>query len=164
MTHRQFRRMTCPWLQESGLAATTVIRIQNGHTEWPYRDIAPCLLFEEWLNVDGKSPDDCRVYSFDREQAAISPHRARGVNHPHNFYNTSWNGLPLKVMHDKFNDTLYDTLYQSGNLSQMLEAGALLSVGIDCIRGDAYNIVGRIVFGESTNYLGAGLFRFEPAA
>ena len=44
----------------------------------------------------------------------------------------------------------------------MLEIARKLSEGSDYVRVDLYNVGGRVVFGELTNYPHAGYLRFDP--
>lgn len=48
------------------------------------------------------------------------------------------------------------------NIELMFSLADRLGSGLDFVRVDMYNVGGRIVFGEFTNYPGAGLERFDP--
>jgi len=49
-------------------------------------------------------------------------------------------------------------------LPRMIAAAQSLADGIDFVRVDFYEIGGRVVFGELTNYPNKGLNRFQPAS
>jgi hypothetical protein len=48
------------------------------------------------------------------------------------------------------------------NTQLMFSLAERLGSGLDFVRVDMYNVDGRIVFGEFTNYPDAGLGRFDP--
>jgi hypothetical protein len=48
------------------------------------------------------------------------------------------------------------------NYRDMFEIARTLSAGTDFVRVDLYNLGGRIVFGELTNYPQSGLRKFDP--
>ena len=50
------------------------------------------------------------------------------------------------------------------SFDQMLDVARRLSAGTDFVRVDLYNLGGRIVFGELTNYPAGGLRKFDPAS
>jgi hypothetical protein len=126
--------------------------------EWAYKNIQPRIIFEEFLDCGKGLPDDWKIFCFWGEPKYIGVHRGRFSEHKANYYDVQMNLLPLRIFFDHFQEKIEIP----ENLSEMLEISRKLSKGTDFIRVDLYNIKSRIVFGELTNYPGAGLEHLEP--
>ncbi|HUI16241.1 MAG TPA: ATP-grasp fold amidoligase family protein [Alphaproteobacteria bacterium] len=127
--------------------------------EWSYRDIVPSLLIEELL-ADAREhvPTDYRFYVFDGLAAYLHVTFDRFSNPRSNFYERNLNRLNVRLLYPN-ND---GHVVFPENIEDMFVLADRLGHGLDFVRVDLYNIQGRIVFGELTNYPGAGLDRFHP--
>ena len=118
------------------------------------------MIFEELLEAGGRIPDDWKFFCFNGKPHFIEIVRDRFIKHQSNFYDLDLRLLPIKILYKNFQDAVT----APRNFGEMIEAAKKLSEGTDFVRVDLYNIDGRIIFGELTNYPNAGLDVFEPAA
>jgi hypothetical protein len=125
--------------------------------EWAYKDIRPRILFEEWLGRDDV-PDDYKFFCFNGQPRFMQVDKGRFKNHRRNFYDMDFNLLPFKLDLDNF----VEQTEVPPNFEEMIDVSQKLSYGVDFLRVDLYNISGRVVFGELTNYPGAGTDRYRP--
>ncbi len=130
--------------------------------EWAYRDIQPAIFSEELLtDSTGITATDWQFHTFDGRveflQVAIDKF-GRGAR---NDYDRNLNLVPLRTLRYSNSPT---PLTFPRNLDLMFSLAERLGKGLDYVRVDMYNLDGRIVFGEFTNYPGAGLVRFFPAS
>lgn len=127
--------------------------------EWPYKDVAPCIFAEEYLD-SGESGDlhDFKILCFDGEPKFIELHKGRFSQHSQDWYDVNWNKL----------DIPQPGLLQSSEpdeppvcLDKMVNLSRVLASGIPHVRVDWYVTDGRLLFGEMTLYDGAGFDGFE---
>jgi hypothetical protein len=127
--------------------------------EWAYKNIERRVMFEELLEVDGVIPPDFKFYCFGGEPRFIHVAKDRLGELKVNLYDLNLSLLPVKSgMLDNFRGEMG----APPNFNRMLEAARRLSAGTDFLRVDLYNVNGRIVFGELTNYPSNGRTRFQP--
>lgn len=124
--------------------------------EWPYRDVPPMVMAEEYLEDEGHETGlvDYKVTCFAGKPTLIEVHRGRFGEHTCNYYDSEWNpvridwaGIPASPVE----------VERPSNLEKMLELSATLTQGIPQIRCDWYVLGKRLVFGELTFFNGAGL-------
>jgi len=116
--------------------------------EWAYRDIQPLLLVEELLLDSHGIPFDYKFAMIDGKCSFIQVDVSRYGNHQRNLYSENWDLINVKTTHPP----IFDILLPPPKLSEMVEIAEELSKGIDFIRVDLYDVEGRVVFGELTNY------------
>jgi hypothetical protein len=129
-----------------------------GKTEWAYRDIPPRLIIEELLEVDGDSPPDYKLYCFDGRVAFLQVIRDRLNGGHQERYTPNWAPIGESsrlVVAD-------EPAPPPHILPELLETASKISAGIDFVRVDLYDVNGRVVFGEVTNYPMAGSPTLEP--
>jgi hypothetical protein len=127
--------------------------------EWAYKNIKRCVMFEELLEVNGEIPSDFKFFCFSGEPRFlyVTKDRIEGVKV--NMYDLDLSPLPVKYGdYDNFRGEVE----APANFKGMLEVARKLSAGTDFVRVDLYNVKGRIVFGELTNYPSNGRANFEP--
>jgi hypothetical protein len=130
--------------------------------EWAYKNIPPCILFEELLDEDGKPPTDYRFFCFGGEPRMISVTRDfLGPNATSSLYDPDFKLLPVRHVGSP-RKHLAVQMDPPPNFAEMLDIARKLSRGVDFVRVDLYNIKGRIVFGELTNYPAGGLRKYDP--
>ena len=129
--------------------------------EWAYRNITPRLIFEELLDPEGGTLVDYKFHTFDGEPRFLSLISARfSGRQTIDIYDMEFQPFPVR-----FEDELVSVPQGTTpppNWAQMLEIARTLAAGVGYVRVDLYNISGRIMFGELTNYPGAGLLKFTP--
>jgi len=127
--------------------------------EWSYLDIVPCLFIEEFLrHASGKVPADFKFYVFDGEATYLQMHFGRFSNHRSNFYNRDLRRLDVRLQYPSYEERVTFP----PNIEEMFALADRLGRGFDFVRVDLYNVGGRIVFGELTNYPDGGLGIFDP--
>jgi hypothetical protein len=128
--------------------------------EWAYRDIKPRVLFEELLEPEGGPPVDYKFQCFNGEPRFLSLISGRfGGGQTLDIYDMDFRPLPAR---QDLPLSVPQAIVPPPNFSRMLDIARELSAGVSFVRVDLYNLAGRIVFGELTNYPGAGLIRFRP--
>lgn len=127
--------------------------------EWCYRDIPPGFLIEEFLEgQNGEVPDDWKFFVYHGRAVYLQIDRGRFLDHRHSFYTRDLERVDVRYLCDNLD---VDPTWPS-NLTQMFDLAERLGRDFDFVRVDLYNVCGRLVFGELTNYPNAGLMPFEP--
>lgn len=138
-----------------------------GSREWPYKDVAPCVFAEEYLEQDASSavPNDYKVLCFGGTPRLIELHRGRGTRfQTQDFYDTDWNLTSISQSGvGNYKATAIPTNPPS-SLLQMLEYSSKLAEGMAHVRVDWYDLGDRLLFGEMTFYDGAGFDPFDNVA
>jgi len=130
--------------------------------EWAYRAIRPRVLFEELLEFGGELAIDYDFYCFDGEPRFLRVLEGKwGSDKRATVYDTQFRLHPAKLAKLPFHPVSNERAAPP-NFGRMLEIAAKLSRGTDFIRVDLYNLGGRVVFGEMTNYPHAGRRPFSP--
>ena len=124
--------------------------------EWPYKDVVPLVMAEEYLEDEGLDTGlvDYKVTCFNGNPRLIEVHRGRFGEHTCNYYDQDWNpvsidwaGIPVSPVE----------VERPEKLEKMLELSSVLARGIPQVRCDWYVLGDRLVFGELTLFNGAGL-------
>ena len=124
--------------------------------EWPYKDVVPLVMAEEYLEDEGLDTGlvDYKVTCFNGNPRLIEVHRGRFGKHTCNYYDQDWNpvsidwaGIPVSPVE----------VERPEKLEKMLELSSVLTRGIPQVRCDWYVLGDRLVFGELTLFNGAGL-------
>ena len=126
---------------------------------WCYRDIPPAIMAEELLaESDGATPIDWKFFTFDGRAEFIQVDMDRFTGQKRNYYDRRLRRQPVRGRHPNASD---DPKFPD-NIDLMLSLADRLGAGLDFIRVDMYNVNGRIVFGEFTNYAAGALEPFSP--
>jgi hypothetical protein len=152
----ELESLAASWLREN-------LAFQGG--EWAYRNIRPRVLFEELLELEGRPPNDYRFYCFDGEvRLILIAHDFMGPDPTYTFYDPELQMVPVKQVAAREQWVPGDgERDRPPSFDRMLEIARRLSSGTDFLRVDLYNLAGRIVFGELTNYPAGGLRKYDPA-
>ena len=127
--------------------------------EWAYRDIRPAILIEEMLTEEnGAMPFDWKFYTFDGRAEFLSVKFDQFGQRKLNYYDRRLIRLPLRRGRP---NAPTDPRFP-GNIDLMFSLADWLGSGLDFVRVDMYNVGGRIVLGELTNYPNAGMAPFYP--
>jgi len=126
--------------------------------EWAYKNIKPRIIFEELLDAKGDTPDDYKFFCFNGNPRFIQIDRGRFTKHQRNIYDLELCLLPVRLVYENFPGKVD----LPENFDKMIEIAKKLSKETDFIRVDLYNLNGRVIFGELTNYPEAGTGRFYP--
>ncbi len=130
--------------------------------EWPYKDIKPRILAEEYMQ--DKYSENLTVYkifNFSGNPTIIQviqddKTKAETID----YFDTEWNLLELKQNFPNSPSHLPKPM----TLSVMLELANKLSDGVPFVRTDFYEINNKVYFSEFTFFSDNGLVRFHPDA
>lgn len=128
--------------------------------EWPYKDVKPRIIAEEYLVDESKVElKDYKFFCFDGECKAlfIATERSSG-DVKFDFFDIEFNHLDIVQFH-KQSGKVAD---KPKNFELMVELSKNLSKGLEHVRVDFYNIDGKILFGECTFFHHGGLEPFSP--
>jgi hypothetical protein len=130
--------------------------------EWAYRDIEPRVMFEELLEQNGELAIDYNFYCFGSQPRFVRVVRDKFKGVPSGtVYDPDFRLLPV-TLHKSPYRRVAEQIPPPPNYVRMLEIAGLLSRGVDFVRVDLYNLAGRILFGELTNYPHAGRRKWDP--
>lgn len=126
--------------------------------EWGYGNVRPLVFAEELLSTrDAQVPADFKLFVFNGVVRMIQVDLERFVAHSRCLYDPDWNLFTAVMGYPRGSG-----YRRPDNLDEMIHCAQQLADGIDFVRVDLYNVEGRIVFGELTNYPGGGLEEFTP--
>lgn len=125
--------------------------------EWPYKNIKPQLLVEEYMQ-DGDKEDlnDWKFYCANGKPFLFYTTFERGSKRglSMNYYNMDGSRIPVRHC----NYPNYDgDLVRPENFEEMVRIAEKLSEGISFVRVDLYEVNGKVYFGELTFFPGCGI-------
>ena len=129
--------------------------------EWAYLHIPPRVLVEECLrDQDGRHPTEYKLFVFHGRVRLLYADVDRYADHRRNFYLPDW--IPLELRKDEYLPG--EVRPRPPSLDRMLEVAEALGRETDFVRVDLYDVDGRVVFGELTNYPSGGIQNFSPSS
>jgi hypothetical protein len=126
--------------------------------EWCYRRIPPSIIIEEFLEEDGRSARDYKLWCFAGRVECLTVHNSRHQNHAVQTFDRNFKPYPYAFPLAGPSQTLA----RPHNLEDMVRIAENVAADFDFIRVDMYNVRGRIFTGELTVYPGGGFLRFLP--
>ena len=128
--------------------------------EWPYKNIKPRIIAEEYIaNNDGTLPD-YKFFSFDGDTKAlyIATDRQSNEETKFDFYDCEFNHLDFVNSHPNSKKENK----KPEHFDEMIKLANILSKGYPHIRVDFYEVNGKVYFGELTFYHMSGFQPFKP--
>lgn len=127
--------------------------------EWPYKNIERKIIAEQYMvDESGYELKDYKFFCFDGKCKAIFIATDRGVDTRFDFFDTSFNHLPIKNGHENATREIL----KPSSWDKMIELAEKLSEGIPQVRVDLYDVLGKIYFGEMTMFHFGGKKPFKP--
>lgn len=129
--------------------------------EWPYKNVRPRIIAEEFLENGAAGLIDYKVHCFNGEPklVLVCTDRFSPEGLHEDFFDIEWNHLDLKrPSHPNSKMNIKPPI----KIDEMLRMARILSKGIPFARIDFYEIEGKVFFGEITLYPATGLELFEP--
>lgn len=132
--------------------------------EWPYKNVARCVIAEELIKpgLDMKYLPDYKFFCFDGEVKGLFVATER--QNPYedvkfDFFDADYNHLPFCQGHENAKVTPQ----KPKNFDLMKTIATKLSKGIPFVRVDLYDLIDKVYFGEMTLYHFGGMAAFKPA-
>lgn len=128
--------------------------------EWPYKDVCPRVLAEEYLDSPATSEiTDYKLMCFNgRARCAFTCTGRAGGDLRVDFFDLDWNRLPF-TRHYSASDVPPEAPLR---LHEMVGISERLAKGMPFVRVDFYEVAGETYFGELTFYPGNGMEEFDP--
>lgn len=134
--------------------------------EWPYKNIKPRIIAEEYLKDDSKDNlenfipvlNAWKIFCFDGEPKLLCYTTDKPPDIRQNYFNINFEPVDLSIGF-KTSDV---PITKPINFDKMLYFASILSKNMPFIRVDLYNISGRIYFNELTFYNWGGIAKYEP--
>lgn len=130
--------------------------------EWPYKNIKPRIIIEEYL-LDKENPKcdlvDYKVMCFNGEPKIIftcTDRYDKGLKVT--FFDLEWNKLPF----ERHYPSSKSNIEKPKKLKEMIELSRRMAKKFKFIRLDWYEVNNRLYFGEYTFYPGSGFEEFTP--
>ncbi len=133
--------------------------------EWPYKNVKPRILAEEYLESDEtQSGDhelrDYKFFCFNGIVKCMKIDYDRFTNHHANYYGRDKKRLPFGEI--KFPSDDSKTIELPKHFDEMIQLAEKLAKDIPFVRIDFYEVNSKVYFGEMTFYPASGLGPFEP--
>ena len=126
------------------------------HREWPYKNVKPRIIAEEYMEDQIGELIDYKVYAFNGQcdYVMVCFDRIKGKT-KFIYYDRKWN-IKKEFSKDgiKYGDTI--KIEKPKNLDKMFEFAEILSKNIPFVRVDFYESNGNLYLGELTFYPSAG--------
>jgi len=131
------------------------------HREWPYKNVKPRILCEEYMVDESKRElRDYKLLCFGGKVmcsfVCLNRNSDNGLNV--DFYDIDWNPMPFE-RHYPRSGTITP---KPKTYEKMVEFAEILSKSFPFVRVDFYEVYGQLYFGELTFYPGSGLEEFTP--
>lgn len=146
-----------------------IVKLQKGwgknyyrySMEYPYRDVQPRIIAEQFLSDNGTELCDYKVHCFNGEPRVIlvckDRHAASGLTE--DFFTTEWEHLGVRRPE---HPNATQPIERPEELKELLELSCVLAAGIPFVRVDFYIIQHKIYFGELTFFPASGMTPFVP--
>lgn len=127
--------------------------------EWPYKNVQPRIIAEEYMTDGDNQLKDYKVFTFDGEPKIIEVDYNRFTGHLRNLYDTDWKKIDAVIEYPSDPNVKID---KPKVLDELLELSKSLSMGIPHVRTDFYIVDNQVFFGELTFFHGSGMEKIVP--
>ena len=129
--------------------------------EWPYKNVKPRIIAEQFLSDDFNSDlPDYKFFCFDGVPHYCQVIKDRNSEETIDFYDTEWNLQEfIGLLATKHSNNEIDKPF---NFKIMIVIARYLSRNIPFSRVDLYEINGKVYFGEITFFPASGFGKFSP--
>jgi hypothetical protein len=125
--------------------------------EWPYKNISPRIICQEFISDTGKTPDDYKVLCFNGKAKFIEVHMDRFSDHRQDLYDEEWNKVSI-IQGETPSELVYG---KPACFEEMMRLSEKLAADMYHVRIDWFVVNERLYFGEITFYDGAGFYAFD---
>ncbi|EPG7578470.1 ATP-grasp fold amidoligase family protein [Providencia huaxiensis] len=145
-TH-EMKKLTTEWLEHDQSKTLG---------EWAYENIPKKVFIEEYLDFDGTSPDDYKLFVYHGKVIYIQVDTDRFTLHKRNMFDRDWNDLNFNYSHPRKSPPPKKPDF----LDSMINISESIGTNFDFVRVDLYFYKNQVTFGELTIYPGAGFEKF----
>lgn len=129
--------------------------------EWPYKNVEPCIIAEQYMGNHGTDLSDYKWYCFDGETKFLlitEDRNNEGELTKFNYFDMDYTALPF------YNSGPHSTELpkKPKSFAQMKAIAEKLGQGFPHIRVDLYEAGDKIFFGELTLYDSSGMEKYDP--
>lgn len=159
-----FQKSMCQSMMNRWLKENYAFR-KGTYPEWAYSSIKRKIYVEEvLLHSDGRIASPYYFYVFEgKTKLIVVTGRDFDTSRLITYADENWKQLEIENPDFHSHKSFTPFPQKPENLSQMLDIAEVLSGEIDFARVDLYNVDGRIVFSEITNYPSGGRSPWTPA-
>lgn len=130
--------------------------------EWPYKDVKPRIIAEQYKEDDCKSErnlDVYKIFNFNGKPQIIQfIQNDKTENETIDYFDVEWNLLDLRQKFPNSNNPIS----RPHQLEQMITLAAALSDGFRFLRTDFYIVNQKVFFSEFTFFSDSGFAVFDP--
>lgn len=129
--------------------------------EWPYKNVIPKILAEQYLSNGEGGLTDYKVHCFNGipKLILVCKDRLASSGPTYDFYSTEWE--PLNIRRPSHPNSAHD-MPKPTELAEMLSLSERLAKDIPFLRTDFYIVDHKIYFSELTFFPASGFDRFVP--
>lgn len=128
--------------------------------EWPYKNVSPRILAEEYLRAENDDLKDYKFFCFNGEPTYCQVIGGRNTLTTSDFFDMNWNHQPF---HEPYNYPFSSIDIPCPNQFEKMKGIAIqLSKGIPFVRVDLYEVRNKVYFGELTFFPTSGMGGFSP--
>lgn len=125
--------------------------------EWPYKNVVPRIVCEEFISETNAVPEDYKFLCFNGKVKLIEVHLGRYANHTQDYYDIDWNKTEISQYGTKSNKVIE----KPKCFDKMVELSEILSRGMKHVRVDWFVVRDKLYFGEITFYDASGFDKFD---
>ncbi len=127
--------------------------------EYPYKDVKPMIMAEEYMVPEDKSDiDDYKFFCFNGKPEIMFVATERSTDCKFDFFDMDFNHLDIVNIHPQSSQKIE----KPERFEEMKELAAKLSEGMKTVRIDLYEINGKVYFGEFTFFHAGGFWPMTP--
>ncbi len=128
--------------------------------EWPYKDVKPCIVAEQYLEDPSGELKDYKFMCFNGEVKCsfVCSDRFTEEGLHVTFFDRDWNVMPF----ERHYPSVKEGLPKPEKYEEMVALAEKLAKNIPFVRVDFYEVDGKIYFGELTLFPGCGFEEFTP--
>ncbi|MBO3335130.1 ATP-grasp fold amidoligase family protein [Clostridium perfringens] len=125
--------------------------------EWPYKNVKPRIVCEEFISDKNSTPDDYKVLCFNGKAKLIGVHIDRFGNHCLDNYDRDWNKTEV-AKDGPMSEFVYE---KPKEFEKMIELSEKIALNMSHVRVDWFIVNEKLYFGEITFYEAAGFDHFD---
>ena len=129
--------------------------------EWPYKNVKPRIIAEEFLDMESEHNAEYKMFCFDGKfrYALVCTGLGHSAQRTNDFFDRDFNHLDvIKGLPNSKNVLSKTSVYD-----ELVELSEKLSVGIPSVRVDFYVIDNHIYFSELTFFHESGFYPWHPS-